>query len=302
MPNAASQKVAQIQRPTGISDVKSVLTGTAKAFCHNGKGSNPALKALPNNDSCCEMNDCCEMAPQANGTSVPLMADSDIAPIDDSTINSFSTWCQTPSDEEEGRSSSQRDSFGVAGQKLSKSQRSLFGKLASSSATTTESVSMAQGSFSYRKRWLSARADLAFRLSKLAVSFVLVVLAAALAVLITFWALFPVCTSCLGKNFDAGSVVKVAGSDETGWSNLHINQLQVRMSIPFDSNHLGGSPRDTLHRQYGADPARGEHVRSMFKTLEGNIGGGLRPAHFSPLPGTWRRPTLGTSGLKEYPW
>lgn len=60
----------------------------------------------------------------------------------------------------------------------------------------------------------------------------LTLLFASLAVLITFWALFPVCTQC--RHHRLGTAASISASDrlagETGWSTLYINELQVRRS------------------------------------------------------------------------
>lgn len=58
-----------------------------------------------------------------------------------------------------------------------------------------------------------------------------------MAVLITFWALFPVCTRCRHHYRGAAaerSVAAAAGDgslEETGWSTLYINELQVSESF-----------------------------------------------------------------------
>ena len=50
--------------------------------------------------------------------------------------------------------------------------------------------------------------------------------AAFLAILVTFWALTPLCTSCVRSRDGPTSRVGPA-ADESGWSTLRINQLQV---------------------------------------------------------------------------
>lgn len=84
-------------------------------------------------------------------------------------------------------------------------------------------------SSTYRERWVCGRVRAALRFAKSTASFALTLLGAAMAILITFWALFPVCTSCLRTH----AVLPTQGGTparlgETGWSTLYINQLQVR--------------------------------------------------------------------------
>lgn len=105
------------------------------------------------------------------------------------------------------------------------------------------------GGYRARKRWVAVcqkRARGALCLAKSAARFLLTSLAAALAILITYWALFPVCTySCL-RNFSdppsssesaaassAAAAAAAAGlvADEKGRSTLYINQLQVCMRV-----------------------------------------------------------------------
>lgn len=51
--------------------------------------------------------------------------------------------------------------------------------------------------------------------------------AAFLVILVTYWALSPLCTSC-ARSWDGPAFgVVVPAADETGWSTLRINQLQV---------------------------------------------------------------------------
>lgn len=54
--------------------------------------------------------------------------------------------------------------------------------------------------------------------------------AALLAILITFWALSPVCTTCVRSSRrvrSSSNTGAAATADESGWSTLYINQLQV---------------------------------------------------------------------------
>lgn len=84
-------------------------------------------------------------------------------------------------------------------------------------------------SSTYRGRWVCGRVRAVLRFAKSTASFALTLLGAAMAILIMFWALFPVCTSCLRTHAvlpTQGGTTTSGG--ETGWSTLYINQLQVR--------------------------------------------------------------------------
>lgn len=83
-------------------------------------------------------------------------------------------------------------------------------------------------SSTFRARWVWERVRAALRFAKSTASFALTLLGAAMAILIMFWALFPVCTSCLRTHAVLPPRGRTAGGvEETGWSTLYINQLQV---------------------------------------------------------------------------
>ncbi|CAN0445800.1 unnamed protein product, partial [Laminaria digitata] len=76
------------------------------------------------------------------------------------------------------------------------------------------------------ERWLCGRALAALRFAKSTASMVLIFVAGCAAVLVTFWSLFPVCTSCMLRSHSLRQDISTP-SNETGWSTLYINQLQV---------------------------------------------------------------------------
>lgn len=96
---------------------------------------------------------------------------------------------------------------------------------------------------SCRRRWIlcgrTVMATLKFVWSTATVTATLV--AALLATLIFFWALSPVCTSCVrsSRRSNSAALATATAAVESGWSTLHINQLQV-------SPGYGVGPRSLL--------------------------------------------------------
>lgn len=82
------------------------------------------------------------------------------------------------------------------------------------------------------RRWwgfCEERAMSALRFVWTTMTVTITLIAAFLAILTTFWALSPICTSCVRSSRRSNSGNAVTTADERGWSTLRINQLQVRV-------------------------------------------------------------------------
>ncbi|CAM9318805.1 unnamed protein product [Scytosiphon promiscuus] len=100
---------------------------------------------------------------------------------------------------------------------------------APSSAEELVPLSDPSATVSCRRWWriCGERTASALRFVWTTMTVTITLIAAFLAILTTFWALSPVCTSCVRSSRRPNSEHAVMTLGETGWSTLRINQLQV---------------------------------------------------------------------------